>query len=84
LEPVDLSTKCLKFFTPSLEDLIVTKLYAARETDDEDIKKIIEKGLYDDEKLAAAVKETEDSAISPVRYREMISRYEAYFAPRRD
>lgn len=59
LIPIDVPTKCIRFFTPSIEDLIVSKLYAFRKKDREDLDSIKSSGEYDSKRLAMIVNEAD-------------------------
>lgn len=79
LELVNINTKVIKYYTPSLEDLIVSKLYAFREKDIEDLKKIIEKNEYDPTLLEQLVEEASLSSLNERSYKEMVSLYKSMF-----
>jgi hypothetical protein len=81
LELLPLQGRIIDFFTVSLEDLVVSKLYAMRPSDVEDITNpnvlaslnwsILERLIYDKDEAPA-------SALNERRYREMVGQYEAY------
>lgn len=74
-------TKCVRFLVPSLEDLIVMKLYAWRPNDITDLSNNrvlsaidwtqLDYLVYDDDEAKA-------SCLSERRYREMLAIYERY------
>ena len=79
LEVLEIGAKAIAFVTPSVEDLVVMKLYAQRPNDVQDIDGAISAGrvnwnlldrLVHDENEAAA------SCISDRRYAEMLSAYD--------
>lgn len=79
LELVDIETKVIKYFTPSIEDLIISKLYAFREKDQEDLQAIIHQQKYDKHLLDKVVEEARLSALNDRMYREMVSLYHQLF-----
>lgn len=79
LELVDIPSKSIRYFTPSIEDLIVSKLYAYREKDIEDLRKIKDSKQYNKELLDKVVIEARESAITDRRYLEMVDLYIAFF-----
>lgn len=79
LELVDIETKCIQYYTPAIEDLIVSKLYAYRAKDIEDLEKIKKSKKYDHIHLDKIVKEARLSAITERRYLEMVDLYNRFF-----
>lgn len=79
IQPFDINTKCLRFYRPSIEDLIVSKLYALRPKDVEDIQMIIKRNAYDKTLLDYCVSDAKRSALNPHRYQEMLAMYHYYF-----
>ena len=79
LEKIHIETKSLEYFTPSTEDLIVTKFYASREKDIEDIHNIKKSGKYSTERLKKVVEEARMTSMNDFKYREMVSLYHRYF-----
>ena len=79
LELVDIETKSIQYYTPSIEDLIVSKLYAYRAKDIEDLEKIKKSKKYDQITLDKIVKEARLSAITERRYLEMVELYNGFF-----
>ena len=83
LIPLDMGDTCLEYLAPSLEDLVITKLYGLRDPDIEDITgeavlvninwKLLEKLVYDKDEAPA-------SALSERRYKEMVRAFEEYKA----
>lgn len=79
LELVNLKTRSINYYTPSIEDLIVSKLYAYRGKDVDDLKKIKASKRFNQELLEKVVVEARESAITERRYEEMVSLYETFF-----
>ncbi|MGD9910240.1 MAG: DUF6036 family nucleotidyltransferase [Candidatus Izemoplasmatales bacterium] len=79
LELVDIETKVIRYYTPSIEDLIISKLYAFREKDQEDLKAIIHQKQYDIHQLDKVVEEARLSALNDRMYNEMVSLYNRLF-----
>ena len=79
LELVNMETKCIRYYTPSIEDLIVSKLYAYRGKDIEDLEKIKKSNKYNQILLDKIVKEAKLSAITERRYLEMLDLYNGFF-----
>ena len=79
LQGVDIKTKSIKYYTLALEDIIVSKLYAYRQKDIEDLKLIKESNLYDPILLDTVVKEAELSALNIRQYKEMVHLYKTFF-----
>lgn len=79
LELVDIETKCIQYYTPSIEDLIVSKLYAYRDKDIEDLEKIKKSKKYNQIILDKVVKEARLSAVTEKRYLEMVDLYNRFF-----
>lgn len=79
LVPLELHTKAVEFVTPSVEDLIVMKLYADRPNDIQDIDSAVRSNAVDWsllEKLVYGDNEAKASALSDARYRQMTDAYE--------
>ncbi len=79
IELVKLQTISIKYYTPSIEDLIVSKLYAYRRKDIEDLKKIKESKQYNKDLLDSVVGEAKESAVTKRRYLEMVDLYKKFF-----
>lgn len=79
LELVEIETKSIKYYTPSIEDLIVSELYVYRGKDIEDLEKIKKSKKYDQILLDKIVKEASLSAITERRYLEMVDLYNGFF-----
>ncbi len=79
LELVELPSKSIRYFTPSIEDLIVSKLYAYREKDIEDLRKIKDSNQFNKELLDKVVIEARESAVTDRRYLEMVDLYKNFF-----
>lgn len=81
LYELNISSKAIRWLTPSLEDLVVMKLYAWRPNDIDDVTneavlsridwELLDKLVHDDNEAKA-------SALSERRYNEMLSIYEGY------
>lgn len=81
LVKLDLPTRVIDYMTPSIEDLAVMKLYGWRPNDQQDLESPAMLEALDWEKLDKLVYDPEEaqaSALSPRRYREMVSVYEDY------
>lgn len=81
LVELPLECKAIQWLTPSLEDLVVMKLYAWRSNDEEDITSEAVLGNIDWTLLDYLVRsedEAKASALSERRYREMVFIYERY------
>lgn len=79
LVPLDLDTKVVEFVTPSVEDLVVMKLYADRPNDIQDVDGAARSGSVDWgllEKLVYDKNEAMASSLSDVRYKQMTEAYE--------
>ncbi len=79
LQKVRMDTKVIQYYIPAIEDLIVSKLYAYRKKDVEDIENIVKSGRYDSTLLAASIRDAKDSALNDTRYNEMVSLYKKHF-----
>lgn len=81
LVPIPLHSRRIDFYTASLEDVVIAKLYSSRPTDRQDIidpavlRAIDWKRL---ERLATAEDEAMASALNEFRYREFRDTYEEY------
>ena len=76
---LDLPTRTIDFVTPSVEDLVVMKLYAERPNDTQDIDGAVRVGSVDWDLLEELVygrNEARASALSERRYREMTEAYQ--------
>ena len=79
--PVGMNGKRIDFYTASLEDIVIAKLYSGRETDVQDI---IDEGVLNAidwdrlEYLATAEDEVQASALNPFRYADFKSSYDRY------
>lgn len=81
LVPLELGTSTIQFVSPSTEDLVVMKLYAARPNDLQDVQsaainnkidwKLLEHLVYDKDEAKA-------SCLSERRYKEMVIEYEEF------
>ncbi len=81
LVKLDLPTKTIDFMTPSVEDLAVMKLYGWRPNDQQDLESPAMLEAIDWDTLDRLVRDPDEaqaSALSPRRYREMVSVYEDY------
>lgn len=81
LVDLNIPSRSVKYMTPSLEDLVVMKLYAWRPNDIADLKseetlKRIDWSLLD--RLVYADDEAKASSLSEFRYAEMTSLYERF------
>lgn len=83
LEDMLPETRCVRFLAPSLEDLIVMKLYASRPHDVSDLTSDAVLGALDWELLERLVygeDEARASCLRDRRYQEMTAAYEQYKA----
>lgn len=85
--PLDLHGKIIDFYTASLEDIVIAKLYSYRDTDYADITDPSLLQALDWERLhylAVSEEETMQSALNPRRYQEFLDsfyQYERRFRP---
>lgn len=79
IEVVDLKTKSINYYIPSIEDLIVSKLYAYRGKDIDDLNEIKNSGRFNPRLLDEVILEARESAVTERRYFEMVSLYKAFF-----
>lgn len=81
LIPLKLQTEKIDFFTASLEDLVVSKLYSERESDRQDIltPEVLEAINWDVlEHLVLDEEEAQNYAFFPSEYPTLIENYEEY------
>ena len=81
LVPVRLNGRRIDFYTASLEDIVIAKLYSGRATDIQDIidPRVLKEINWDRlEYLATAEDEAKASSLNPVRYEEFLYNYRAY------
>lgn len=81
LVPLDITGKRIDFYTASLEDIVVAKLYSARPSDRQDIIDPTVLAAIDWDRLeflATAEDETRASAINEFRYNEFKDAYDEY------
>ena len=81
IKPLDIEGKIIDFFTASLEDIVIAKLYSYRSTDREDITSPAVVNAIDWEKLrflATSEEETKASALNETRYKEFLYNFEEY------
>jgi hypothetical protein len=81
LQRLNIETKSVDFFVPSLEDLVVLKLYASRPSDIDDLSssatiaaidwELLEKLIYDENESKASI-------LSERRWQEMCDAYEKF------
>lgn len=79
LVELDIGSRTVEFVTPSVEDLVVMKLYAERPNDVQDVDGAVERGALDWgllERLVYGRDEAAASALSERRYKEMTEAYE--------
>ena len=83
LVPVRLDGRRIDFYTASLEDIVIAKLYSGRATDVQDIidPRVLKEIDWDRlEYLATAEDEAKASALNDTRYREFLDSYQTYKA----
>ena len=81
LVPLNIGGRRIDFFTVSLEDIIIAKLYSGRDTDlqdinDENVLKAIDWNRLD--YLATDENEAQMSAMNEYRYKEFLACYQEY------
>ena len=87
LVPVRLNGQRIDFYTASLEDIVIAKLYSGRETDVHDIidPRVLREIDWDRlEHLATAEDEAKASALNEFRYAEFLDNYRTYVRRWRD
>ena len=81
LVPIPMNSRRIKFFTASLEDIVIAKLYSGRATDIQDIIDPNVLAAIDWVKLdylATDEFEAKASALNPYRYQEFLDSYMTY------
>lgn len=81
LVSLEIGAKAIEYMTPSVEDLVVMKLYAERPNDVQDVDAAAERGAIDWQLLDHLVYDSDESkasALSERRYREMVGAYERF------
>lgn len=81
LVPVRLEGRRIDFYTASLEDIVIAKLYSGRATDIQDIidPRVLKEINWDRlEYLATAEEEAKASALNETRYKEFLDSYRTY------
>ena len=81
LVPIPMNSRRVKFFTASLEDIVIAKLYSGRATDIQDIIDPNVLAAIDWAKLdylATDEFEAKASALNPYRYQEFLDSYKTY------
>ena len=81
VKPLPFKGKIIDFYTASLEDIVVAKLYSYRDKDYEDVCSPRVLQAIDWERLhflATSDDEAKASALNEYRYREFLSRFEEY------
>ena len=79
--PIAMDSRRIQFYTASLEDVIIAKLYSGRETDVQDIIDPNVLSAIDWQKLehlATDEFEAKASALNPHRYQEFLDSYKTY------
>lgn len=87
LVPVPLDGRRIDFYTASLEDIVIAKLYSGRATDIQDIidPRVLKQINWDRlEYLATAEDEAKASALNKFRYAEFLDSYRTYVRRWRD
>ena len=87
LVPVRLHGRRIDFYTASLEDIVIAKLYSGRATDIQDIidPRVLKEINWDRlEYLATADDEAKASALNEFRYAEFLDSYRTYIRRWRD
>ena len=81
VKPIDFQGRLIDFYTASLEDIVIAKLYAYRDTDLGDITapEVINNLNWELlHHLATAEDEAQSSALNKMRYREFLANFEDY------
>ena len=81
LKPISVGGKKIDYYSASLEDIIIAKLYSYRDTDYADIcdPHVVDAVDWDLLRtLATDESEAKSSALNEYRYREFLSRYDDY------
>lgn len=81
LVPVPVGGQCIDFYTASLEDIVIAKLYAGRDKDIQDItdERVLKNIDWEKlEHLANAEDEARASALNQFRYDEFLDLYKNY------
>ena len=81
IQPVNVDGKIIDFYTASLEDIVIAKLYGYRDNDYNDIcAPDVLRGIDWEllHKLATSEDEAKASALNEYRYREFLERYNEY------
>lgn len=81
LVPLHIGGRRIDFYTASLEDIVIAKLYSGRDKDMQDITDSRVLAAIDWERLeylATAEEEAQASALNPFRYNEFLDSYESY------
>lgn len=81
LVPVRLQGRRIDFYTASLEDIVIAKLYSGRATDIQDIidPRVLKEINWERlEYLATAEEEAKASALNETRYKEFLDSYRTY------
>ncbi len=81
LVPIEIPGKCIDFYTASLEDIVIAKLYSSRDKDLADItcSTVLSAINWDRlEVLATAADEAPASALNQFRYNEFLDNYRSY------
>lgn len=76
--PLDLETRAVRVFTASLEDIVASKLYSARDTDAVDVRRPEVLAALDWSALDAVAADMTDSRLSDRRHAEFLGTYRAY------
>lgn len=81
VKPLPIKGKIIDFYTASLEDIVIAKLYSYRDKDYEDVcsPKVLQALDWDKLRfLATSDDEAKASALNEYRYGEFLSRFEEY------
>lgn len=81
LVPVPINGRRIDFYTASLEDIVIAKLYSGRPTDVQDIidpKVLAAIDWKRLERLATDEEEAKATAINPFQYNELLDSYKSY------
>jgi hypothetical protein len=81
LQEVVIGNTRLRYYVPSLEDLVVMKIYGLRENDEKDLSSESVLAALDWQRLESLVYDKDEapaSALSERRYREMVENFKRY------
>ncbi len=78
LVPLNLGTRAVECYAASLEDVVASKLYSDRATDEHDIRRTEVVEALDWERLGEAAADMQDSKMNDRRYEQFLHNYRKY------